>query len=118
MVVPGGLFVQFPVKGEGPDARVAARQVLVERLQAVLAAAPDARDRIRAAWWAAESGNVELARGILAGVPVTGLDESTAALRAAILRRLGEPVGPAVAVSAPRCPTAWAAEPPIRAWAG
>ena len=103
VVVPGGLLVHHPVLGrravEPPDDRPLRRAALAERVATILAMTTGA-DRLRVAWWAAHAGQLDVARAVLAEVPV-GTDP---ALRSAVLRRLGEPAGPASPESRGRIP--------------
>ncbi|MFN7146932.1 MAG: hypothetical protein ACK4YP_24365, partial [Myxococcota bacterium] len=127
---PGTLFVSFPFVGRPgrapppPDLRVAARTALVERVERILALAADPGDRARAAWWAMDGGHAELARWLVAAAGDPGaLTPPLRALRVAVLRAVGEPVGeaPAAAVpgaeDSPPCFHPYRADPPPAAWA-
>ncbi len=104
------------------DGRVDARARLVAHVARVVALAPDAADRIRAAWWAAAGGHRDLARALLleAGDP-GALPSTLLPLRDAVQRATGEPVRVGAAPTPPEaipCPEAFRANPPVSAWSG
>ncbi|MES2642046.1 MAG: hypothetical protein V4850_21355 [Myxococcota bacterium] len=116
------------------DERPAIRAALLARFEQIRALTADPEDLVRAAWWAAHTGDAELAR-LLLGTPLDApatLAEgamrpprsparSTLAplLRAAVARAVGEPAGvPAAPDAAPACPAPFRADPPRWAWGG